>query len=65
MRRGRRLDEVWRRGGRFDCSIDAMKTRWRAAAVLNAHLELRMVVVFCVVKVESYCSSFKYTSPLR
>ena len=46
---------MWRRGGRFDRSIGATKTRWRAAAVLNTHLELRMMVVSCVVKVESYC----------
>lgn len=37
---GKSRGRNWDSSGR---SIGPMKTRWRAAAVLNAHLELRMV----------------------
>ena len=36
---------------RLDCSIGAMKTRWRAVAELKMHMELRIAMLarFCEV----------------
>ena len=62
MQRGRLCGSLCWKGKKIEPSIGAMKTRRRAVAVLNTHFELRMLLLSCVVGIESCCRTSKYCS---